>query len=43
VTSSPVGAPFISIIVLSAVVVPCTRMSSCAQNSAVVIPNRSAS
>ena len=28
VTSRPVGAPFISIIVLSAVVVPCTRMSS---------------
>ena len=29
VTSRPVFAPFISIIVLSAVVVPCTRMSSC--------------
>ena len=34
------GAPFISIIVLSAVVVPCTRISSCVQKSGNVDPKR---
>ena len=43
VTSSPVFAPFISIIVLSAVVVPCTRISSWAQSSPSDSPKRSAS
>ena len=43
VTRRPVAAPFISIIVLSAVVVPCTRMSSWEQRSASGIPKRSAS
>src|SRR5271169_4193995 len=43
VTSSPVGAPLISIIVLSAVVVPCTRISSSPQSWLSGIPKRSAS
>ena len=44
VTSSPVGAPFISIIVLSAVVVPCTTMSSSrAEARRASTPKRSAS
>ena len=43
VTSRPTAAPFISIMVLSAVVVPCTTMSSCPQSSARVSPKRSAS
>ena len=43
VTSRPVGAPFISIIVLSAVVVPWTRMSISAQTSESGRSNRSAS
>ena len=43
VTSRPVGAPFISIIVLSAVVVPWTTMSISAQSSASGRSNRSAS
>ena len=42
VTRSPVAAPSISIIVLSAVVVPCTTMSSCAHSSGRVSPKRSA-
>ncbi len=37
------GAPFISIIVLSAVVVPWTTISRSAQKSASGMPNRSAS
>ncbi len=36
------AAPSISIIVLSAVVVPCTTMSSCAQSSGSDSPKRSA-
>ena len=43
VTSRPVGAPFISIIVLSAVVVPWTRISISAHSSESGRSNRSAS
>ena len=43
VTSSPVGAPFISIMVLSAVVVPCTTMSIWRQRSSSERSKRSAS
>ncbi len=43
VTSRPVRAPFISIIVLSAVVVPCTTISRSAQNCVSATPKRSAS